>query len=317
VLGFVLAGAVLAGAGAPEDDAPSGIDIEFDPHGALRWDRGRQPGLVAGAGRRVARLAQRYCGSAAAGQRIRAANPGFEQPLQDRNVQIPVEALHGELRLAAVQRLFPVDRRVADGWEHWVLDPFDGDEESWEWLAELFTGSAGAAGALREANPELPPGDLRRGPPMLVPEPPAAGASRPTAPATPTPTPPLPATQPTPGGAVQNTSATVLTYATDERGPYAEYRLRRGEALYSAVVVRFTGQLAAQEVNATAREIAQRSGIADVTSIPVGYPVRVPLDLLLPQYLPADHRGGSRMNEASELAGFSRSCRWPTFPGST
>ena len=52
-------------------------------------------------------------------------------------------------------------------------------------------------------------------------------------------------------------------------GRYAEYRLRRGEALYSAVVVRFTGQLHAKQVNATAREIARRSGITDVTAIPI------------------------------------------------
>jgi N-acetylmuramoyl-L-alanine amidase len=290
---------VLARAGAPEDDAPSGIDIEFDPHGDLRWDRGRQPVLLVRPERGDGwlALAQRYCGSAAAGQRIRAANAGLEQPLQDRGVQIPVEALRGELRLAAVQRLFPVDRRVADGWEHWVLDPFDGDEESWEWLAELFTDSAGAAGALREANPELPPGDLRRGPPMLVPERRLLPAFREEPPpATPTPAPPPPAPQPTPAGAGEadgkgtaDAPTAALSYGTDDRGPYAEYRLRRGEALYSAVVIRFTGQLAAKEVNATALEIAQRSGITDVTSIPVGYPVRIPLDLLVPQYLPADH----------------------------
>lgn len=290
---------MLARAAAPEDDAPSGIDIEFDPHGELRWDRGRQPVLVVSPQRGDGwlALAQRYCGSAATGQRIRDANPGLEQPLQDRSVQIPVEALRGELRLAAVQRLFPVDRRVADGWEHWVLDPFDGDEESWEWLAELFTGAAGAAGALREANPELPPDDLERGPPLLVPEQRLLAAFRDQLPpATPTPAPSPPAPQPTPAGAkaadqrgADAASTPALSYGADDRGPYAEYRLRRGEALYSAVVIRFTGQLAAKEVNATALEIAQRSGITDVTSIPVGYPVRIPLDLLVPQYLPADH----------------------------
>jgi N-acetylmuramoyl-L-alanine amidase len=295
----VLAAAALVIAAAAEDDAPSGIDIEFDPHGELRWDRGRQPVLVVWPQRGDGwiALAQRYCGSAAFGQRIRAANPALDQPLQDRSVQIPVEALRGELRLAAVQRLFPVDRRVADGWEHWVLDPFDGDEESWEWLAELFTGSPGAAGALREANPELPSGDLRRGPPMLVPEQRLLPAFREEPPpATPTPAAPPPAMQSTPAGAgaadergTEHASPAALSYNTDDRGPYAGYRLRRGEALYSAVVIRFTGQLAAKEVNATALEIAQRSGITDVTSIPVGYQVRIPLDLLLPQYLAADH----------------------------
>jgi N-acetylmuramoyl-L-alanine amidase len=187
-----------------------------------------------------------------------------------------------------------------------VLDPFDGVEESWEWLAELFTGSAGVAGALREANPELPAGDLMRGPPLLIPERRLLPAFRgQPVPAAPTPTPAAPVARPTPSSAVAAISKSVVSYATDDRGPYAEYRLQRGEALYSAVVVRFTGQLAAQEVNATALEIAKRSGIADVTSIPVGYPVKIPLDQLLPQFLPADHPRRVAFEQSQrELAGF-------------
>jgi N-acetylmuramoyl-L-alanine amidase len=297
---------IAAGA---EEDAPSGIDIEFDPHGELRWDRGRLPVLVVRPqpGDGWINLAQRYCGTAEGSRQIRAANPGLEQPLRDRDVQIPVASLRGEFRLEAVQRLFPVDRRVADGWEHWVLDPFDGDEESWEWLAELFTGSRAAAVALRDANPELPPGDLRRGPPLLVPEHRLLAAFRDQLPpATPTPAPSPPSPQPGPAGAgAAATMAAAVSYSSDDHGPYAEYRLQKGEALYSAVVVRFTGQLDAPEVNATALEIARRSGIADVTSIPVGYPVRIPLDLLLPQYLPADHpRRVAYEQGQRELAGF-------------
>lgn len=75
------------------------------------------------------------------------------------------------------------------------------------------------------------------------------------------------------------------------RGEEAIYRLKPGEALYSAVVVRFTGQLHAADVNAMAAELARRSGIADVTQIPVGYPVHIPLNLLLPEFLPPGHPG--------------------------
>jgi len=306
---LVVAAAALAAVAVAQEDAPSGIDIEFDPHGELRWDRGRHPLLVVAPQRGDGwlALAQRYCGSAEHWQRIRAANPALRQPMQDRTVGIPVETLRGELRLEAVQRLFPVDRRVAGGWEHWVLDPFDGEEESWDWLAELFTGSAAAAAALREANPELPADDLVRGPPLLVPERRLLAAFRDQPlPAEPTPTPVAPvAARPTPPAAVADAAAAPLAYGADDRGPYAEYRLQRGEALYSAVVVRFTGQLAAKEVTATALEIAKRSGIVDVTTIPVGYPVRIPLDLLLPRYLPADHPRRVAYEEGQrELAGF-------------
>ncbi len=69
----------------------------------------------------------------------------------------------------------------------------------------------------------------------------------------------------------------------------AIYRLKAGEALYSAVVVRFTGQLHAADVNATAAELARLSGIADVTDIAIGFPIRIPFELLLPEFLPAGH----------------------------
>lgn len=70
---------------------------------------------------------------------------------------------------------------------------------------------------------------------------------------------------------------------------HAVYRLRRGEALYSSVVVRFTGLTRAVDVNALAAEIAEANGIADVTGIPAGREIRIPLDDLLPEYLPPHH----------------------------
>ncbi|HUD72709.1 MAG TPA: N-acetylmuramoyl-L-alanine amidase, partial [Dongiaceae bacterium] len=79
-----------------------------------------------------------------------------------------------------------------------------------------------------------------------------------------------------------------LRYSRDGAGPYAIYRLKRGEALYTAVVVRFTGRIDVQEVNDLAARIAARSGIADVTGIPVGFPVKIGLDDLLPEYLPRE-----------------------------
>ena len=66
------------------------------------------------------------------------------------------------------------------------------------------------------------------------------------------------------------------------------YRLRKGEALYSAVVVRFTGRLDAADVNDLALKLAQRSGIADVHTIPVGFPVKIPVEFLSDDFLPKD-----------------------------
>jgi len=79
-----------------------------------------------------------------------------------------------------------------------------------------------------------------------------------------------------------------LRYGEDARGKFAIYPLHAGEALYSSVVIRFTGRLHSDDVRAVASDIAARSGIADVTSIPIGFPVRIPFEVLLPEFLPAN-----------------------------
>jgi N-acetylmuramoyl-L-alanine amidase len=99
--------------------------------------------------------------------------------------------------------------------------------------------------------------------------------------------------------------AEALSYGADAEGGYAIYRLKRGEALYSAVVVRFTGRLDAAEVGDLAARIARRSGVVDVTDMPIGYRVRIPLDLLLPEYLPReDPRRLAWEKSQAEVAGY-------------
>jgi len=212
--------------------------------------------------------------------------------MMDREVRIPLEVLRADLRLEAVQRVFPVDQRTVDGWQHLVLDPFQGGEESWEWLAELFTGRGDRATDIEAANADqAAQGGPRRGRTVVVPEAVLLSVFRSLAPvAAPTPVfTPTPVPIPSPSPSVSPPpSKGPLIYGSDDLGEYAVYRLQQGEALYSAVVVRFTGQLLAKQVNETAMEIALRSGIDDVTDIPIGYPVKIPLDLLLPEHLPED-----------------------------
>ena len=80
-----------------------------------------------------------------------------------------------------------------------------------------------------------------------------------------------------------------LRYERDAEGnAYAVYHLKQGEALYTAVVVRFTGRVTADAVNELATELAQSNRIRDVTDMPVGQKVRIPLDVLMPEFLPPD-----------------------------
>jgi N-acetylmuramoyl-L-alanine amidase len=285
VLGIALVAAVVAFAAGLEEDGPKTIDFDFPPHGVIRWERGGNPFLLAMPlqGDGWISMARRYAGDAGAAASLRAANPALRAPIRGRAVRVPVAVLYDDLRLSVVQRLFPVDQRVAGGWQHWVLAPFDRGEEGWRWLAEVFSGDPDLAAALAGANRAAPDAPPKRGLPVIIPEAHLARVFR-DLPVVAAPTPPAP-----PASLVERSGPPPLEYGRDARGEYAVYRLREGEALYSAVVVRFTGQLLAKQVNETAMEIAARSQIDDVTEIPIGYPVKIPLELLLPEYLPEDH----------------------------
>src|SRR4029450_5549528 len=109
-----------------------------------------------------------------------------------------------------------------------------------------------------------------------------------------------------------------LEFATDEQGPYALYRLGKGEALYSAVVVRFTGRVHAEDVNAKAAENAARSGISDVHAIPVGFPVKIPVADLSPEFrLPDDPVRIEEENARLEAAQFANKVRSADLSGVT
>lgn len=92
----------------------------------------------------------------------------------------------------------------------------------------------------------------------------------------------------------------LLTFAEDAQGRYAVYRLRKGEALYSSVVMRFTERVSPREVNELAAVIARRSGIADLRTIPPGQVVKIPLDVLAGPFQPEGTRALAEDREMRE-----------------
>ncbi len=199
-----------------------------------------------------------------------------------RSAVLSFGALSDESRRAAIQALFPSDVRATSGWLHIAVE-----EERLAEIAEWFTGAAGNAAALGRENAiagdVVPPGATIRIPAELLMNP-FLGAE------------PIPDTEPP-----------NLVFDQDERGRYAVYRLRKGEALYSAVVVRFTGRLDAVDVNDLAMTLAVRSGIENVHAIPVGFPVKIPLEYLAEEFLPKDDpRALAHAREKAETAQFSR-----------
>lgn len=335
------------------------ISVDVSPEVRVSWTRGEAPvvWVLPRPGQGFSHLAQRFCGDPGKARELARANPGFAQPLKGIRVRIPWALLSPGKRVEILQALFPRDRRVAGGYLHEIVAPWEGEPESWWELAEWFCGDGSRYAELMKANPDVPlfpsagstvfvpdrllvpelralpvAKDANSNNTQAAPAPAATPSPRPTFPAAPTPTPaptatsaptvpatpaPVPRTtaapqkEATPGGA-QAPPGVPLEY----QDGYAVYRLAPGEALYSAVVVRFTGLLHAADVNATALKLAELSGISDVTAIPVGYPIRIPFDLLLPEYLPLDHpRRQEWERERGELARIRRVIRAANLDG--
>ncbi|MGB5175266.1 MAG: N-acetylmuramoyl-L-alanine amidase [Thermoanaerobaculia bacterium] len=212
-------------------------------------------------------FARRFCSSGDAASLVAAENGGSQKLLAGIRYRIPFSTLDGNYQVQVVRGLFEDDRAVAEGWQHRVLSANGHSRESLWNLAEWFTGQGENYQAIRESN-RLDDDDLAPGQMILVP----ANLLRPSL-----------------RSALPPSSPYHLQYSADQKGEFAIYRLKPGEALYSSVVVRFTGRVFAEDVNGLAREVAARSGIRDVTDIPIGYEVKVPFSLLLPEYLPAGH----------------------------
>ena len=191
--------------------------------------------------------------------------------LMGQRYRIPYEILSDRYKLAVMRALFPGDSALPSGWRH-TVSARRGGLSLWR-IATWFTGEGENFAAIRRAN-ELSDEELSSGQNLLIPRHLLLPAFRA---ALPPPSLPPPAV------------AHDLEYVRDVSGDFAVYHLKKGEALYSAVVIRFIGGTFADDVNALAAELATLNNIADVRDMPVGQQVRVPFDLLLPEFLPADH----------------------------
>jgi N-acetylmuramoyl-L-alanine amidase len=202
---------------------------------------------------------RRFTGDSAGHEIVSEINGRPRRLVSGVRYKVPYRLLLDAYKLSAVRALFPSDRPLPSGWEHRVASHTN-DPSLWR-IAEWFTGDGRNFAALRQANDladdTVRPGQTLRIPAHLLLEP-------------------------------FRQELSLLEYERDGDEQYAVYRLKSGEALYSSVVVRFTGATFAEDVKNLSREIAELNAIPDVTDIPVNRPIRIPFDLLLPEYLPAD-----------------------------
>lgn len=267
--GVLLAAALCVAPIASRPGAPTASErLSISDELAVHVRRGRELEIEVrvDAGTGWEDLAERFTGTPDRARAIAAWN-GDRDLVPGEPVFVPLPLLDDAWRAVVLLNLFPDDRREKGDWIHVAgrgrLPTYDAG--MWE-VAEWFTGDGDRFRQLMKANGLTSP-ELRAGQSVRVPEsllhPALRGRER------------------SPDGR--------LEYGSDERGPYAGYRLRSGEALYSAVVVRFTGRTTSEDVVTLAETIADRSGIRDLTDIPVGFLVKIPFDELDARFLPEGH----------------------------
>lgn len=191
---------------------------------------------------------------------------------------VPFGQLSADGKRWALAAFFPKDQWRADGVRHVVQYP---DVESVWTLAALFTGHGQNYDKLMAENPDLPEkmakGDVWRIPlPLLSVD--LGGQSR-------------GADRSQPEDELDDEAKVaayraMLTYGEDAEGKFAAYHLRKGEALYSSVVMRYTDWVDPKAVNDFAAQLARRSGIEDLHSIQPGQLIKIPIAALADPFQP-------------------------------
>jgi N-acetylmuramoyl-L-alanine amidase len=192
---------------------------------------------------------------------------------------VPFADLNGEGRRWALQGLFPRDAWDRERVVHRVRWP--AVESVWL-MASLFLGHGQRYDQLQAANPANPE-KLREGDVWMIPR--TLLAEELGGKGTPGPARRQPEDSLDDEARVAAFRA-LLAYEEDAQGKYAAYHLRKGEALYSSVVMRYTDQVDPGGVNALALAIARRSGIPDVRGIQPGQLVKIPLEALASPFQP-------------------------------
>ncbi|MXX60057.1 MAG: LysM peptidoglycan-binding domain-containing protein [Holophagales bacterium] len=231
-------------------------------------------------------FAERLCGNSRHASALSRANGGVQRLRRGVRYKVPFELLPARHRQAVIRALLPRDQPTAEGWRHRVASASRGARSESLWsIAEWFTGSGENHRTLRRAN-NLTSNVIRPGQVILIPR---DTLSEPYAGMLPAAATRQVVTAADSGAGSFSADGPFVRYASDAQGDYASYRLRAGEALYSSVVMRFTGRLLAADVNELVDQIRERNAIRDVRDLPVGYEVKIPLDLLSARYLPPDH----------------------------
>ncbi len=217
--------------------------------------------------------------------RVLATPEKVDKYLSGQCLKVPFKALSKEYQLETMKTLFKGDSYDESGWVHkvtYISLKRGGGETLWN-ISWWFTGDATNYKKIQRHNGMSSKARLFKGTRIRIP----LGLLRPAF------------REPilfeiAARRAAESPSAEArrlngdLTLKTDAHGPYASYRIKKGDTIYTNVVMRFTGRMASSDVMVVAKEICRRSGIRKPERLKPGDEVKIPLDLLSLQYLPPD-----------------------------
>lgn len=265
--------------------------VRLDPHRkvALTTDHQIVLEVLPHDGDAWSRLALRICGDASKWRTLSELNDRGPNLLRGVRIHVPFDMIRPEMKAEIIRALFPADSRHERGWIHEIVSASGPEGESLWRIAEWFTGAGENYASIRRANPGQTL-STKHGQRILIPEEILLDPFRSEGVES---VEPLvrPAALTTAGSvihAVDRQTDNLLEYAGTGSDRFAIYRLREGEAIYSSVAVRFTGRIHAEDVNEVIDEIVTFSAIENVSRLPVGYPVRIPIELLTPEFRPLD-----------------------------
>lgn len=217
-------------------------------------------------------------------------------------VAIPFSNLNAKTQRTMLEAVFPKDYVDDAGWWHMAAENApEGTDTLWaiaEWLTGVGTQYRKILNHALNRDITVP---LKPGQKLLVPRALLKPAMQVL---TPKPVSSIEPVESLPEGELVAPAAAngELEYGKDHKGSYAAYRLKKGEALYSAVVVRFTDFSEKVEIQSACEIVQKRSGIRDVRKMNEGQRILIPLDILSDRYQPVGSEERAAFEEVREEA---------------
>jgi len=229
------------------------------------------------------------------------ANPGEWKVYKNSNAAaVRFDHLNPESQRRVLLAVFSQDYVDGDGWRHTVTFSDTEGHETVKLLCEWLTGKgANSRKVLADKHNKGIENLLLKGQQVLIRkglllDVMRAPSPRPAPPEEPAKEEPAPKEEAVAAPASDEVPADLdalareLTYGSDAKGAYASYRLKQGEALYTAVVVRFTDMHDNADILAACETIRERSGIKNVHGMKTGQKILIPMDMLSDRFRPKD-----------------------------